>query len=398
MKMPRLLQIATIVLSAIILDSCAVKISPYNPTPTPKPVSPAPNIYIAGYTVEESWSYKPSYWINSQKFNCHIADLEPDYDPWYDPNSMHLAVDKSNDVFMTLGYSYSMLTDYNGINGTTYGVCTNGEFSALTGISGEEIYILNDISELNGDVYISGVSTKTNLDCSGNADAGHTNLCAVLWKNDTPAFLNVSGLNNLYDTSAQSIFLNGTDVYVLAHIVGSNNTYKIGYWLNGSYNDQTYIFQSIPNITSFKGYQIELSDGVLYESVTYSVSPSTLYFGYIKNGQLSVLKSIQNASNESIAGMKIAEGVVHLAFNYTVAGVQHSSIITSNSAELILKPDDASYSSIYTYGLGIDGNAVSYTAGYIQSPDYYTMKGVLWDSSGKSKYYDNAIFSDIFLK
>ena len=392
MNASRIFKLITVILMVLFVSSCALKIPPYietksdSTTPTTPVVST--NVYMAGLYYD-GVNDVPSYWINDQRVSC-------DNIPSIYSSPPLIAVDESNDMFMTFGP----------VEGLNAGICINSTYNEflVPDQTTDSVYRVTGIAESSGEIYVVGSIYRNQVDCTGVVynDTGFD--CATIWRSSTnyaPEFLPIDPviLPSARDINATSVSVYNGHVYVLASVSNYGGSWEVGYWLDGVFHKQTSLFSGVSNLYWVSPYQIKVINGVVYESGIYITNDSKQHFFYLKDGVLNVISAMGSPTNSvDLDGMEILNNTVYMAANiYNNSGIATAYLISGNTVTT-LSPKDSTYYST-AYGLATDNSSVVYVVGTITSKTTYATKGAVWSTNADPKFYDNvAEFSSMIIK
>ena len=226
------------------------------------------DVYMAGNTKNATSNQVATYWKNGEPTSLQGNSLTSLADG-VAVNGTDVYV---SGIFEAPGYPPAATVWKNGIATRLTDSNTSAEAEAIA---------------INGnDVYVAGYTQSTNFHAAPGTQMGSP--IATLWKNGIANALT----NSSQYAKANSIFINGTDVYVAGYIF-SNFIYKPTYWKNGVatsldasvFNDIVGYAGIVPEVTlTIDGTDVYVTAG---------------YAGYWKNGVLVQLP--QNSYARGIA-------------------------------------------------------------------------------------------------
>ncbi|MCX6112576.1 MAG: hypothetical protein NTY22_04720, partial [Proteobacteria bacterium] len=315
-----------------------------------------------------------------------------------------ITMDSSNDMFMAFEYQIS---DYP----IVAGICINSTYRALPIYGDDFVNTVNAIAEADGNIHVVGSIYNYRYYCTGGENSESFPFeCAAIWKSDTDytaEFLMVPELPYVYATRALSVSVDNGHIYVL----GNGSEYHdgeyyvdyVGYWLDGVFHDQTALLTSISKMSSFSVSQIEVHNGVVYESGQYVTSETGGYYShvfYIKDGVLTVLDDIVGRSADFyVVGMRVVNGVVYMAVNdYDgITWRPTPKLIVGNTVTTLTPKDDTYFAQAYS--LGVNNSGVAYVVGAITPKLGGLDQGAIWSTIAEPKFYDNVSdFTGVILK
>ena len=393
MNVSRSLKLISVNLLLLFVASCALKIPAYVEVKVEQvPTYVNSDLYMAGLYYDGNGNLPPAYWINDQKISCDfpINGSTPTY---FDLPK--IAIDNSGDMFMAFTYLYS---DEN----LTAGLCINRTYQELSIPTEEEydsISSINDILEMNGEVYVVGSVYRSQLDCTGAEQWDQSFQCAAIWRSSThytPEFLPVSGgaLPNIKHGYPVSAYADGGHVYVLANITNYDYSQEVGYWRDNSFHKQTSVFSGIAHLHTIDMAKIKVVNGSVYVAGTYTItSNKKVNVFYLKDDVLFVVNGIDDVGTGTVTGLEIVNDTVYIVFN-----VNGLSKLIAGDKMTTLPAKNASYST-QAYGLAVNSSGVVYVVGTTYNYDEGSEKAAIWSNIADPKFYDNvSYFTDVAIK